>query len=633
MHSKKIGIIIMGVSGVGKTTIGRLLSEEKGIPFFDADEYHSAENIQKMSAGLPLDDADRKGWLLALNILLLEELKTNSCILSCSALKKSYREILMMGLEQQIKFVFLKGSYEKILEQMKSREGHFIPPSLLQSQFDTLEKPLDAITISIHKHPEEIVSEICHELFEKSEIGIVGLGVMGKSLCRNFSQKGFRISMYNRFVEGKEEAVAENFKNEYPELEPSQAFEEMEAFIKSLQKPRKIILMVNAGNPVDQVIAESVKYLSKGDLILDGGNSYFHDTIQRQKDLAAKGIFFIGCGISGGEEGALKGPSLMPGGDEEAYDIIRPYLNAIAARDKEGKPCCSYMGESGSGHFVKMVHNGIEYAEMQLLAELYGIALAGGKDPDAIADLLETWKGAATGSYLLDITSSILREKENGDWLVNKIIDQASNKGTGNWATIEMSREGIPATLIATALFARYLSAYKILRTGLEGALEKKAVGLMLDEQVLRAAYEFARIINHFQGFWLIGEIFRKQGWKADFSEIARIWTNGCIIRSGLMQELVTEFEKDSNLFLSSFFIEKLQQLRPSLTKLVSSAIAEELAVPCFSEAVNFINALATGKSTANLIQAQRDYFGAHTYQRYDGKPEQYFHHQWPADV
>ena len=215
--------------------------------------------------------------------------------------------------------------------------------------------------------------------------------------------------------------------------------------------------------------------------------------------------------------------------------------------------------------------------------------------------------------------------------MVNKIIDQASNKGTGNWATIEMSREGIPATLIATALFARYLSAYKSLRTGLEAATGKNLNSLVLDEQLLRAAYELARIINHFQGFWLIGEIFSKQGWKADFSEIARIWTNGCIIRSGLMQELVTEFEKDNNLFLSEFFIQKLHQLRPSLTKLVSLAIAKELAVPCFSEAVNFINALTTGKSTANLIQAQRDYFGAHTYQRYDGKPEQYFHHQWPA--
>jgi 6-phosphogluconate dehydrogenase len=280
-----------------------------------------------------------------------------------------------------------------------------------------------------------------------------------------------------------------------------------------------------------------------------------------------------------------------------------------------------------------MVHNGIDYAEMQLLAELYELGLAGGKDPDAIADLLETWKGAATGSYLLDITSTILREKENGDWLVNKIIDQASNKGTGNWATIEMSREGIPATLIATALFARYLSAYKSLRTGLEAATGKNLNSLVLDEQLLRAAYELARIINHFQGFWLIGGIFSKQGWKADFSEIARIWTNGCIIRSGLMQELVTEFEKDNNLFLSEFFIQKLHQLRPSLTKLVSLAIAKELAVPCFSEAVNFINALTTGKSTANLIQAQRDYFGAHTYQRYDGKPEQYFHNQWPEDL
>jgi len=291
------------------------------------------------------------------------------------------------------------------------------------------------------------------------------------------------------------------------------------------------------------------------------------------------------------------------------------------------------MGESGSGHLVKMVHNGIEYAEMQLLAELYGIGLAGGKDPDAIADLLETWKGAATCSYLLDITCSILKEKENGDWLVNKIVDQASNKGTGNWATIEMSREGVPATLIATALFARYLSAYKTLRTGLEDALAKKPAKLLLDVQVLKEAYELARVINHFQGFWLIGEIFRKQGWKADFSEIARIWTNGCIIRSGLMQELVTELEKDSNLLLSAFFIQKLQQLRPSLTKLVSSAIAQELAIPCFSEAVNFINALTTGMSTANLIQAQRDYFGAHTFQRYDAKPEQYFHHQWTGDV
>ncbi|WP_092723521.1 NADP-dependent phosphogluconate dehydrogenase [Hydrobacter penzbergensis] len=629
-YSRHVAFIIMGVSGVGKTTIGKLLSQKTHIPFFDADDFHSEENIAKMRSGEALTDEDRSDWLHKLNTMLVKQLQQDSCILACSALKQSYRDTLSANCTSQIKFIHLFGSFEKISAQMKSRKDHFISPSLLQSQFDALENPVNAIHISIDQNTAVMVEAIHHQLFNKSEIGIIGLGVMGKSLCRNFAGHGFNISMYNRHLQGVEENVAVHFQQQYPELNKALPFDNIESFINSLQTPRKIIIMVNAGAATDDVIQKITPYLSAGDVVVDGGNTYFEDTERRQAAFSLQDVFFIGCGISGGEEGALMGPSLMPGGNKAGYEMVQPYLEAIAAKDHQQNPCCTYISEGGSGHFVKMIHNGIEYVEMQLLSEVYQVLRQNGKNPDAIAAVFEAWKKEGVDSYLLDITIDILKEKEGDKWLLDQIVDEAQSKGTGNWAAIEITKQHVPATLIATSLYARYESAYKDLRVALNAlypVLHNAESPIAVE--LLREAYELARIINHFQGFWVITEAFKNHGWQTNMSEIARIWTNGCIIRSDLMQELITVFNTTDNMLLSDLLHQRIGQLKPSLSKAVSYAIENEIAVPCLSEAINAFNAITTAQSPANLLQAQRDYFGAHTFQRYDTPGGKFFHHQW----
>ncbi len=626
--NKNKAIVIMGVSGSGKSTIGKLLAEKIQIPFFDGDDFHSRENVEKMASGKPLNDEDRKGWLLQLNALIKENENENGCIIACSSLKESYRKILSREVSNSIKFVFLQGSYSEILFRLESRKNHFIPSSLLKSQFETLENPQNAYTLSIMQNPEQIVSKIENEFFNKSEIGLIGLGVMGKSLSRNIVSKGFSLSMFNRHIDGKEENIAVKFKSEFEELANTQAFDNLSVFLKSLQSPKKIILMIPAGEATDQMIHELEDLLDPNDVIIDAGNSFYQDTNVRNRHLVTKGIHFIGCGISGGEEGALKGPSLMPSGSLEAYEIVAPILNAIAAKDADGNPCCAYIGEEGSGHFVKMVHNGIEYAEMQLLAEIYQIGVSSGKNPEEISNLLSAWKNNQVDSYLLDITIAILKEKENQNWIIDAIVDVANSKGTGNWTTVEITKEGIPATLIASALYARYLSSFKKLRTQMSAIYSEKS-SIEIDFEQLRAAYELARIINHFQGFWLIEGISKKHNWDINLSEVARIWTNGCIIRSTLMQKLVQILKEEKNILVSKTLIPQIIKLKPALSSVVATAIQAGIAVPCLSESINFLNGLTTEKSGANLIQAQRDYFGAHTFQRIDADPTQFFHHHW----
>lgn len=631
-NNKNKAIVIMGVSGSGKTTIGKLLSEKIQIPFFDGDDFHSEENIQKMASGKPLNDEDRKEWLLELNRLIQKNSNEKGCIIACSSLKKNYRDILSKNVPNAIKFVFLKGSYSEILSRMESRENHFIPSTLLKSQFETLEIPQNAYTISIMQNPDQMVTNIQNEIFNKSDIGLIGLGVMGKSLSRNFVSKGFSLSMFNRHIANTEENIAVNFKAEFEELADAKPFDNLKEFVASLQSPKKIILMIPAGEATDQMIQELDDLLEPNDVIIDAGNSFYKDTNARNLHLAAKGIHFIGCGISGGEDGALNGPSLMPSGSPEAYEILAPILNAIAAKDADGNPCCAYIGKEGSGHFVKMVHNGIEYAEMQLLAEIYKIGVSNGKNPDEISKLLSSWKKDQVDSYLLDITIAILKEKEENNWIIDAIVDKADSKGTGNWTTVEITKEGIPATLIASALYARYLSSFKDLRNEMSAIYspnKSSENNKELDWEQLRAAYELARIINHFQGFWLIEGISKKYNWEINLSEVARIWTSGCIIRSQLMQDLVPILKDNKNILVSKNLIPQIIKLKPALSSIVATAIQDGIAVPCLSESINFLNGLTTEKSGANLIQAQRDYFGAHTFQRVDAESGQFFHHHW----
>lgn len=633
MFSDKSKVLfIMGVSGVGKSTIGTLLAKELDVPFFDGDDYHPKENVIKMSSGMPLNDDDRNGWLVNLNELAKTKLEKSSCVIVCSALKKKYRKLLSDGIENQTQWVHLNGTFETIHNRMNARKDHFMPSELLKSQFDTLECPVNAITIDIELTPEEIIKKIKEELMDKSEFGLLGLGVMGKSLCRNLANNGFNISMFNRHIEGVEENVAKDFKKEFKELSSSLPFDDLKEFVNSIQKPRKIMLMVNAGKTVDLVIEDLLPYLSEGDIIIDGGNSNYNKTKDRFEYLKSKNIYFIGTGVSGGEEGALKGPSIMPGGIKEVYKLVKPFLESIAAKDENNLPCCTYIGPEGSGHFVKMVHNGTEYAEMQLLAEVYEILSLTGKNPDEIADILDSWKATAN-SYLLDITIKILRKKEDNDWLVNKILDKAGNKGTGNWATIASAELGVPSTLIASALFARYTSFFKEDRVEANKSFRgSNDLNIDVSATDLLNTYQFARIINHYQGFSLIGQASKSYNWNLNLSEIARIWTAGCIIKSDLMIELVEVLKSSSSILKNAKIIEQIKILKPSANKVASECILKEIPIPCLSESVNFFNGYTTANSSANLIQAQRDYFGSHTYQRLGDLTGKMYHTNWRLD-
>lgn len=621
--AKKV-IFVMGVSGSGKTSIGQLLANDLSIPFIDADDHHPPSNIEKMSRGIPLEDSDRAPWLDILHGIAVKHLNTG-CVIACSALKEIYRRRLSQSIESSILWVYLKGSYELIFERMNSREGHFMGAKMLKSQFDTLEEPQNAIDINITNRPKVIVQQIKAQLKMKTEFGVFGLGVMGKSLSRNLARNGFKISLFNRHVDGKEENIAVSFQQEYPELEDALPFDDLKAFIQSMERPRKIILMVYAGS-VDAVLKSLSEVLAEGDIIIDGGNSHFSETNRRMAWMKEQGLVFIGAGISGGEEGALKGPSIMPSGDKEAYLKVQKYLETIAAKNSDGNPCCAYIGKQGSGHFVKMIHNGIEYVEMQLLAECYAILKSQGQTNDQIAAIFEEWM-KDLGSYLLGITVDILRKKEGNDYLLDKILDKAGNKGTGKWATVSVANSGEPATMIPAALFARYLSFFKEKRITAAKVFSTTSIGDEISIFQLKEAYQFSRIINHYQGFSVIERVSNHNDWNVNLSETARIWTEGCIIKSDFMKELVEHLKtKDSLLIKLS---QTLLKTHASAQNVAIEGIKRELHIPCLLEAVNFFHGIKTAKSTANVIQAQRDYFGAHTYKRIDDPSEKSYHTEW----
>jgi 6-phosphogluconate dehydrogenase len=621
----------MGVSGVGKTTIGTLLSDTTNIPFFDGDDFHPDSNRDKMNAGQSLNDEDRKCWLQDLNALAKNKIPSTGAIIACSALKKSYRAILREGIEAHITFVHLTGSYELIKNRIDNRQNHYMPSSLLKSQFETLESPTKAISFSIELTPDEIVNSVQNLLFDKADFGLIGLGIMGKSLCRNLASKNIKISMYNRHVPGKEEHIATTFKAAHAELKNAKAFDNLSNFVHSLAKPRKVMLMVNAGQAVDYVIQELLPLLDKGDIIIDGGNSHFEDTSRRTTQLVEDGLHFIGAGVSGGEEGALNGPSIMPGGNQEAYRLVAPYLETIAAKDNENNACCTYIGPEGSGHYVKMVHNGIEYVEMQLLAEVYFLLKSQHKNPDEIASILEQWNNTGMNSYLLEITINILRTKEDNNWLIDSILDKAANKGTGNWTTVTSAKLGAASTMIATALFARYISSYKETRKIASTLFDNKDNTVPTFEiNQLKGAYQLARIINHSQGFDLLKNASHQFQWNLDLSDIARIWTNGCIIRSEFMLTLIGSLKASSDsLLFNKDIITTIISNKGALKTIVIAGLNNNFALPCLSDALQYLNGISTNNSPSNMIQAQRDYFGAHTYERLD--KEGNFHTNWNA--
>jgi len=465
----------------------------------------------------------------------------------------------------------------------------------------------------------------------KNYVGLIGLAVMGQNLALNIARKGYSISVYNRTPDRTKEFVEKRVKEEkiYP-------YYDLKSFVESLEKPRKIILMVKAGQPVDDMINELLPYLEPGDLIIDGGNSYFKDTSRRIRELKEKGILYLGMGVSGGEYGALHGPSLMPGGTKEAYKLVEEMLLKIAAKTEDG-PCCTYVGDDSAGHFVKMVHNGIEYAIMQLIAEVYDVMRKVlNMTSEEIGDVFQTWNNGELNSFLMEISYKIMRRKdeETGKPLVEVILDKAEQKGTGKWTSQTALDLGIPTPTLNMAVEARIISHFKDLRVNLSKTLPVPKENLSLNrEEVIRdleKALLFGVFISFSQGLWLIDEASKTLNYNIDLSEVLRIWKGGCIIRAKLLnflREIIKENPQNANLLASEKAVNFLKDKIESAKRISNLGKLTGTPLLCLNSALDYYFALATENLPANLIQAQRDFFGAHTYERID--KEGIFHTEW----
>lgn len=462
----------------------------------------------------------------------------------------------------------------------------------------------------------------------KSFFGVIGLGVMGRSLSLNIADKGYSLSVYNRAISGEENVVGD-FLKEVTECQKIQGFIAIKEFVNSLETPRKILIMIKAGNAIDAVIEQLEPLMSEGDIVIDGGNSHYTDTKRRADHLESLNFNFIGAGISGGEEGARKGPSIMPGGNKSSYEIIAPVLESIAATDSNGSKCCSYIGPDGAGHFVKMVHNGIEYAEMQLLAEIYGL-LSVTMSNEEIRTVFLEWNSGALSSYLLEITAKIMTTKNEGQYVLDLILDKAGNKGTGSWSTMAAFELGAVNTMMSSAVFARYVSSFKEKRDVLSKQINHNINNdNQVDLKALKEAYRFARIINHQQGFELMRLASNEYNWELSLSDISRIWTNGCIIRSELMSNCISYFKNNDDLFEHPDVKKELLDKENSVKSILIYGIENRIPLELFSAANTHWISMTTARLSANLIQAQRDFFGAHTYQRVDAPENQFFHTKW----
>lgn len=464
----------------------------------------------------------------------------------------------------------------------------------------------------------------------KQQIGVIGMAVMGRNLALNIESRGFSVSIYNRSRDKTEEVIAEHSDKR---LVPYYSIED---FVNSLEKPRRILIMVQAGKGTDAVIDELRPLLDKGDIIIDGGNAYFEDTIRRNKMLSDEGFNFIGTGVSGGEEGALKGPSIMPGGQKEAYELVAPILEKIAAK-ANGEPCVAYIGPDGAGHYVKMAHNGIEYGDMQLIAESYSVLKhVGGLTNDELSDVFSDWNKGELDSYLTEITADIFKYKdENGDYLVDKILDAAGNKGTGKWTSQSALDLGEPLSLITESVFARYISAIKDQRVAaskvLKGPSKEEFRGdkQALIEKVRKALY-MGKIISYAQGFAQLKAASEHYNWQLNYGEIAKIFRAGCIIRAQFLQKITDAYSENNNidnLLLAPYFSKTVEVYQQSLRDVICLAVSQGIAVPTLSAAIAYYDSYRSAVLPANLIQAQRDYFGAHTYKRID--KEGVFHTDW----
>lgn len=476
------------------------------------------------------------------------------------------------------------------------------------------------------------------ERLNKTDIGLIGLAVMGENLALNMADKGWNVSVYNRTVSGVEEGVVERFIGGRAQGKSIEGFTDIADFVASIATPRKIMMMVRAGSAVDELMEQLFPHLSPGDILIDGGNSNYEDTNRRVDLTERKGFRFVGAGVSGGEEGALNGASIMPGGSEAAWDEVKPILQSIAAKASDGLPCCQWIGPAGSGHFVKMIHNGIEYGDMQLIAEAYWVMKRLlDLNNEQMAQVFSHWNEVKLRSYLIEITANILRHKDKtGEHLIDKILDTAGQKGTGKWSVINAMELGMPLGLIATAVFERSLSAQKTLRESASKQFVSHHLQAIYNKPEMvndiYAALYASKLVSYAQGFAVLQRASEAFGWNLDLASVARLWRGGCIIRSIFLNDIAAAFEakeKPKHLLLAPYFRDEMQQLLPGWKQLVAQAMKEELPVPAFSSALNYFYSLMSAKLPANMIQAQRDYFGAHTFERVDELRGQFFHENW----
>jgi len=468
-------------------------------------------------------------------------------------------------------------------------------------------------------------------LLAKQQIGVIGLAVMGRNLALNIESRGFSVSVYNRSPEKTKELIAE-----FPDKKLVGTYT-VEEFVASLERPRKILIMVKAGSATDATIEQLLPYLEEGDIVIDGGNAYFPDTQRRNRELSARGINFIGAGVSGGEEGALKGPAIMPGGQYEAYKLVEPILTSISAK-VNGDPCCTYIGPDGAGHYVKMVHNGIEYGDMQLICEAYHLLKEVlGLNADELHEIFAEWNKGELDSYLIEITADIFTKKdpETGKPMVDVILDSAGQKGTGKWTSQSALDLGVPLSIITESVFSRFLSAMKQERVAasklLSGPKTKPAIEdkKAFIEQVRKALFA-SKICSYAQGFAQMRAASEEYNWNLQYGNIAMIFRGGCIIRAQFLQRIKDAYDRDpnlKNLLLDPYFKDVVENYQDAWRQVVATAVASGIPVPAFASALAYYDSYRTERLPANLLQAQRDYFGAHTFERVD--KEGTFHFQW----
>jgi 6-phosphogluconate dehydrogenase len=467
----------------------------------------------------------------------------------------------------------------------------------------------------------------------KGDIALIGLAVMGQNLILNMADHGYTVVAYNRTVSKVDEFLNDQAKG-HDKVLGAHSIEEM---IGLLKKPRKIMLMVKAGKPVDEFIETLLPHLEPGDLIIDGGNSHFPDTTRRAKYLEGKGLLFIGTGVSGGEEGARHGPSIMPGGSPKAWPLVKDIFQAIAAKTPQGEPCCDWVGQEGAGHYVKMVHNGIEYGDMQLICEAYQLMKEGlGMNNEEMHEAFAEWNRGELDSYLIEITRDILAYREDGQHTVDKILDTAGQKGTGKWTAVNSLDLGMPVTLIGEAVFARCLSAMKDERVAASKILKGPKCKFDGDKKAfvedIRQALLASKIVSYAQGFMLMREASKEYNWNLNYGGVALMWRGGCIIRSVFLGKIKAAFDRNPdlrNLLLDEYFQGVIDRCQPSWRRTVTGGIQMGVPTPAFTTALAFYDGYRSERLPANLLQAQRDYFGAHTYERIDKPRGEYFHTNW----